>query len=255
MSAPSLQRRWPQVAKVISTSASSLRIPVVSRDPQASWTAEGAEIALSDQAIEEVSVNFRALKGLTVLSNELLADSSPEAAALVGDGLARDIANKLDSTFFGTRVAHGPDGLGSLSGIQSVDAGVVANLDPFHEAISLAETVGAQTGAFVTSPAVALALAKIKVGAGSNTPLLGQDPTAPTRRTIAGISLLVSAAVEADTVWAIPAARAIVGMRQDVQVVSDKSAFFSSDRTAIRAVLRAGFAFPHVEAIVKVATA
>jgi HK97 family phage major capsid protein len=244
-----------QVAKVVPVSGSSLRLPIVAADPTAAWTAEGAEIAVSDQDLDELTVTFKKLGGLTVVSNELIADSSPEASQLVGEGLARDIARKIDAAFFGSTTTNGPSGLGSVSGVQAVDAGAAfANLDAFHEAISLAETVGATVSAFVTSPAVALALAKIKTGTGSNAPLLGSDPTAPTKRTIAGVPLMVSSAVAAGTVWAIPFQRTVLGMRKDVEVTTDTSAFFTSDRTAVRAILRAGFGMPHPAAIVKVAT-
>jgi len=244
-----------QVAKVIQTNASSLRLPVVTADPTAAWTAEGAEIAVTDADLDEINVAFHALKGLTVVSNELIADSSPEASQIVGEGLARDIAKKLDAAFFGTTVTNGPSGLGSVSGVQSVDAGDTwTNLDAFHEAISKAETVGATVSAFVTTPAVALALAKIKTGTGSNAPLLGQDPTSPTKRTIAGVPLFVSPAVAADTVWSIPLQRTVLGLRKAVEAVTDTSAFFTSDRTAVRAVMRAGIGFPHAAAIVKVTT-
>lgn len=244
-----------QVARVVRTGASSIRLPVVNADPSAAWTAEGAEIAISDPMIAEIDIRFAKLAGLTVVSNELVADSSPEASQLVGEALARDIARKLDASFFGTTVAHGPDGIGSLSGVQTVDAGSEwSNLDAFHEALSRVETVGASVGAFVTTPGVALELAKIKTGSGSNSHLLGQDPTSPTKRAIAGVPLFVTPAVEDGLVWAVPLARTVIGLRQDVSVETDRSAFFSSDRTAVRGILRAGFGFPHPEAVVKIET-
>lgn len=51
-----------QVAKVIQTSASALRLPVVTADPTAAWTAEGAEIAVTDADLDEINVAFHALK-------------------------------------------------------------------------------------------------------------------------------------------------------------------------------------------------
>lgn len=241
------------VAQVIKTSASSLRIPILTSDAAASWTVEGTEIEIDEADLAELEIRFAALKGLTVVSNELVADSNPAAAGIVGQSLARDIAKKLDAAFFGATVANGPDGIGAVSGVQAVDVGgAIVNLDPFHEAIAKAEEVGASTGAFVTSPAVALSLAKLKTGSGSNAHLLGQDPTSPTKRTIAGVPLYVSQYVEDGVVWGIPSERTVIGLRQDVSVATDSSAYFSSDRTAIRAVLRAGFAFPHSEAVVKV---
>jgi hypothetical protein len=43
-------------------------------------------------------------------------------------------------------------------------------------------------------------------------------------------------------------------VRQDAQVESDRSVFFTSDRVAVRATLRVGFGFPSPAAIVKIAT-
>lgn len=43
-----------------------------------------------------------------------------------------------------------------------------------------------------------------------------------------------------------------VVLRDDPEVIADTSAFFSSARTAIRAVLRVGIAFPHEAAVVRV---
>ena len=48
---------------------------------------------------------------------------------------------------------------------------------------------GAQTTAFVTSPAVALLLATIKQATGSNQPVLGLDATSPTSRSVLGVPL------------------------------------------------------------------
>jgi len=86
---------------------------------------------------------------------------------LVGRGIV--FARKVDGAFFSAQSAPAPSGLGALSGIQTVvDAGAFADLDACAEAISLAETVGATETSFVTSPATALALAKVKTGTGSN---------------------------------------------------------------------------------------
>ena len=41
-------------------------------------------------------------------------------------------------------------------------------------------------------------------------------------------------------------------MRTNPEVIADTSAYFTSDRTAIRCVLRVGFGFPHDKAAVKV---
>jgi hypothetical protein len=85
-----------------------------------------------------------------------------------------------------------------------------------------------------------------------NQPLLGTDPSSPTARSIFGIPLYWSPAVDQGAVWGIPKMKAFVVLRNDVSVVADSSAFFSSDRTAVRCTLRAAFAFPHPHAIIRI---
>lgn len=105
---------------------------------------------------------------------------------------------------------------------------------------------------FVANPADALVLAKLKDETGSNRPLLGIDATAPTKRNVLGVPLLTSPGVRVGSVWGIPKARAFVVRRQDVTLAVDRSAYFTSDRTAIKATLRVGFGFPRPAALQRV---
>lgn len=245
-----------QAATLVQTGeTSSFRVPIVAADPTAAWTAENAPITATDPTFTEVVTPYFKLAGLTVISNELANDSDPAALEVVGRGLARDIARKLDAAFFGTKGASTitPAGLGDLTGINEV-AGPTAwtDVDPFLETIYDAEGVGASVGAFVANPADALALAQLKESTGSNRPLLQPDATQPTRRLLAGVPLLTSPGVAAGTVWGIPADRALIALRQDVALEVSTDAYFGSDQTAIRAILRVGFAFPHAAAIQKI---
>jgi HK97 family phage major capsid protein len=244
-----------QVATLINTSATDTRIPRVMSDPSASWVAENAEIGASDPTVDDIVITPKKLAGLTVLSNESVADSNPAAASIVGDGLTRDIAKKVDIAFFGARGADPvrPAGLEDLTGFNLIDPGTAwSDLDPFAEAIADAEGLGLTVNAFVANPADALILAQLKVATGSNVPLLGADPTTATRRLLQGVPLLVSSAVTVGTVWGLPKLRAVVVRRNDVDLQIDKSAYFTSDRTAIRAIMRVGFGFPHAAAIQKI---
>ena len=82
----------------------------------------------------------------------------------------------------------------------------------------VAETVGATITAFVTNPATALALSKVKSATGSNAPLLGQDATAATSRQILGVPLYVSPSVAANTLWALDSSRVWLVLRDDTKV-------------------------------------
>lgn len=64
---------------------------------------------------------------------------------------------------------------------------------------------------------------------GSNKPLLGSDPTNPTRRVLQGVRLFTSPAVLKRTVWDIPKVRALLVRHRNVELAVDKSAYFTSD--------------------------
>lgn len=242
-----------QVSTVVHYEGDAFRIPVVSADPTAGWVAEGAEITPSDATLAEAVATAFKLAGLVIISRELADDSSPEAAAVVGAGLARDIARKLDAAFFANTTSNGPSGLLSLTTSTSVEAASsFSTLDSFASALFTAEGVGANVDSLVTSPAEALALTTLKEATGSNKPLLGSDPSVPGRRTVYGRPLLVSSAVGVKTAWAIPKDRVFVAIRSDAKIEVDRSVFFTSDRVAVKATMRVGFAWPHPLAIVKV---
>jgi HK97 family phage major capsid protein len=244
-----------RVGTVVPIAAGSLRVPVVTADPLAAWTAEGAEIGVSDPTLTEVDIIPRKLAGLTVISSELAADSSPAALQVVGDGIVRDLARKADAAFFASTTTNGPAGLLSIAAT-AVDAGDTwANFDFVETARSNAEQANIVVDAFVCSPATAVKLATLKEygTAGSNKALLQSDPTAPSSRVLGGVPLLTSPSIAADIVWAIPRNRVIVALRNATQVVTDTSAYFTSDRVGVRATLRFGWGFTDPAAVSKIA--
>lgn len=242
-----------QVANVVTTAATTTWVPVVVTDAGAAWVAEGAEITTADAVMDEIEVTPKKLAGLSIVSNELASDSSPGAQQIVGDGLARNCATKLDAAFFGAVASPAPAGLGALTGFNAVDAGTAfTGLDPFLEAISEAEAVGASLTSFVANPADALTLSKVKETAESQRTLLQAEPTEATRWKLAGVPLYVSAGVTAGTVWGLDSSRNLIVRREDVSIAISTDAYFSSDRVGIRATARFGFAFAHPASVQKI---
>ncbi len=242
----------PMVATVVATLDHEYRLPIVKGDAGAAWIAEGTEIAASDADFDELIVRPQKVGGLSIISRELAEDSSPSAQAIVGEGLAQSIATKVDNAFFGDSVVNGPSGLLSLTGVQTVDTGgAITNTDPFAEALSLAETVGAQITAFIAHPTTVLQMSRVKKQAGSNEPLLGYDASQPTQRQVLGVPLGSHPGVGVGDIWAIPSAKVFAVLRDDVRLEVDRSRYFESDRVGIKATLRIGFAFPHPAAIVR----
>lgn len=245
-----------QLTTVVHTEAGSFRFPRITADPAAAWIAENAEITASEASADEVPVIPKKIAGLSVISNELANDTSPEAAEVIGNGLARDIAKKIDAAFFGTAPENTtlqPGGLEYLgTAVEDIDADPAAGIDAFIDALAAAETLGVALSAFVTDPATAKALAKLTTGTGSNLPLFGVGATNGIERNILGVPLFVSPYVVAGTAWGIPAARIFSVLRSDVSLDIDKSAFFTKDQTTIRAIMRVGFGFVQPEAVIKI---
>jgi HK97 family phage major capsid protein len=246
-----------QVSTLVTTDTHTTRFPIVSSDVTGGWTAEGQEIALSDPSLTELEVTPSKLASLTVVSNELLADSNPAAMTVVGDSIVRDLAKKIDAAYFGNTIANGPSGLDSLLfQVQHVDGGgAFTNLDAFAAGLSKLEQVDSGLARnFVAHPNTVLQLSELKLASGWNAPLLGPDATSPSKRSILGVPLLWSPYIEQGRVWLISQAKSFVVMRANTSVLSDTSAYFSSDRVGIRATTRIGFGFPHPQAVVNVGT-
>ncbi|MFI6779106.1 phage major capsid protein [Nocardia sp. NPDC050412] len=241
-----------QTTTVLSTDSTSSKFPIVTADPAAAWVPEGGEISPSDSAHDELEVVHKKVAGLTIVSRELAEDSNPSALDIVGAGLVRSIVTKVDTAFFAVTTANGPNGIGGTTH-QVVDIGSgIVDTDPFAEALSKAENVGATISNFVTHPDTALELAKIKEMTGSNKPLLGPDPSRPGARTVLGVPLLVSPYVTDGDIWAIPQAFTFTTMRRDVTLDISTDAYFSSDRVAVKCSMRLAFGFPHPQAIVRI---
>lgn len=249
-----------QVLTTIPISTHSYRVPLVTADVAASWTAEGAEITASDATLDELDITPSKLAALSVISSELANDSTPEAAQAVGDSIVRDLSRKIDQALFTATTTNGPGGLPGVSGVTSVSgpATSYSSVDPFSDAVYTSAQYNGQITAWVCNPATAMALAKVKAytAGASNMPLLGSDPAMPGQRQILGIPLITSPYVTAtnNVVWGLPKQYGYFVLRQDAQVESDRSVFFTSDRVAVRATLRAGFGFPNPASIVKIAT-
>ncbi|PXX59846.1 HK97 family phage major capsid protein [Nocardia tenerifensis] len=236
---------------------SALRIPTTAATPTASFVAEGAEIPVTDADLDELILNPRKLAGLSVITNELAQSSTPQAADIVGRGLAKDIAKKLDMGAFGTLPAPAPPGLATLSGVKAVTAhvqgGKLTDFDWAAEAESLSALAGGNITHWIAAPDAALLVATTPLGGvGGQMPALQPDPALPTRRQVLGRPLLVSAAVESRTIWGVDQSRSFLAIAEDVTLEADRSVFFTSDRIAIRAKLRVSYGWPEPATVIKI---
>lgn len=242
-----------QVTTVHNTLKNSVNFPRVLKDPSTSWLNEGDEINASAPEMGEVIVTPAKVAGLTVVSTELLEDSDVPVSDIVGGGLVRDIATRVDAALFGDLPSPAPSGLESLTTTATVAAGTEwDSLDPFQEAVNAAANLGAVIDHFVAHPDDQLALSRIRRATGSNESLLTTSPTEAANYVVAGRPLVPSAHVTPGTIWAIPKDRIMMVVRRDAKLDVSDGPFFTSDRVAIRATMRVGFGFLEPEAIVKI---
>lgn len=92
------------------------------------WVGESKPIPASAQDFSAVSLTPLKVAALTVVSNELLRDSSPSAEMLVRDALVQAAAQRIDATFLSTSAASaGVSPAGILNGVTpSASAGTDA---------------------------------------------------------------------------------------------------------------------------------
>lgn len=251
-----------QLSTITVTDRAEVHFPTVLADPSAAWVDEASPIPLTQPVFGNVVAAPTKIGAIVVVSSETIEDSEIDPVEATGQGLVRDLARKLDLAYFGAQAAPAPSGLAALaaasgSEVQTVSAGAsFTNLDAFAEGASLIEAAGGEVTGWATNPTTALALAKIKTGAGANTPLLapGQDAAAPTRRTLEGRSLFISAAIPNGVVWGIDASTSHLVIRREARLDVDRSSFFTTDQVALRLTARMALAFTAPSRVVKITT-
>jgi HK97 family phage major capsid protein len=263
-----------RTSTVVETLRPSYRFPLVISDATAELVDEGAEIPESDADIGEVNVVPVAFKALTTVSNELIADSAEnaQAAGVIGDGLVRQFARKLDAAFYGNTTLLVPSGnvgtlgLESLTNIQTINVGgPLVSLDPFIDAISLIERYGSVCTSFAASFQTVNYLSKIKKfqttgDVISNEPILSVgegDVSQPVSRSVFGVPVysVPEGAIPDGVIWALAADKTFTVMRSDISIQANPFSAFSSDSTQIRGVLRCNFGFTQQPTIVQIVSA
>ena len=237
----------PSIAQRVTTSGKTFRVPVLVEDAAAAWTAEGEEIAPTDPVLDEIEVTPTKVAGLTLISRELAEDSSPSAAEMVGASLARALTLQVDKGFMGNLKATNPAaaaGLGSIT--PTVVSGALDSLDSIHEAKAAAAAEGGAPSVLLVNPADLLALATLKDQADSNRALLADTSV------VAGLPVVSSRHVAAGSLWMLDATQIVTVLREDVTLAVSHDSHFTSDRVALRATLRVGFAFPKPAALVRI---
>jgi HK97 family phage prohead protease len=144
------------------------RVTVKGQDGAATgnWVGESKAIPMSKPDFSTVDLLPLKVAALTVLSNELIQDSQPEAEGLVRDSLAQASAQRVDTTFLSaTAASAGVSPAGLLNGVSAIAASA-ATADGFRadmqSLLSIFVTAKQASGiTLVMNPGTALALSML----------------------------------------------------------------------------------------------
>ena len=137
-------------ATILSGLEGNIKIPKATGAASATWIAEGAAAAESDQTLSQVSLVPRTVGAYTDVTRKLLLQSSIDIEAFIRNDLARVIALKIDlAGLYGSGVANEPLGIKNVAGIGAeAFAGAVPT---FLEVIAMESDLGT-ANALVGSP-------------------------------------------------------------------------------------------------------
>lgn len=238
-----------QSATVTRTKRDKVLFPKFVDNPAVAHYSELDLIALDDAATEEVEVLIHKTAGATRQSRELVADSAPGTAELVGAALSEQIIRAVDGAFLAATTPKGPGGLVGTS-YTTVDTGPsLTNLDSFVAAKYAAKANRGEITNWIVSPPTAEALSKLKVASGSNQNLL---QFVDNGLQVVGVPVLVSDQIDAATLfWGISKARTVLVIREGTKVERSSDSAFLNDAVDIKATFRYGIGFLHEAANVR----
>lgn len=254
---------------ILDTVRDTLRIPRLTADLAAAWTAEAATITPSDPTLDEVVATPRKLAALTVFSNELRDDSSPAVADVVMRNMLRALGLKLDLGFFeGSGSAPEIRGVKNVTGIQMLavggsNGGQLTNLDPLADGIGLLAEANATATAIVMHPREWGTLLKLKRGTvDDNQPLLLDAVSEGPVPAIFGVPVYLSAqlsttetvgtSTDSSSMYVYEAREVVAVRRTDARLEISADAYFNSDQSAVRGIVRFDLVVPNPEAVVRI---
>ncbi|OAT79311.1 phage major capsid protein [Desulfotomaculum copahuensis] len=233
-----------QLARTIGIGTASVKMPRLTSSVSAAWTTEATAIAASDPAFDQVEFIPQKLGAMTLVSNELLADSAVAVESLLAGLFAEKIAAIEDLAFFKGTGTGQPKGLLTEAGITRLTTAGGATITP-DEVINLYDALPPAyrgNAVWVMNPATMNVLRKLKDTQGQYLLVSGLAGTAP--NTLLGRPVVLSSNVDAiglskDVIIFGDLARAYyIVDRQGLEVQRSVDRYFEQDLTAFRAIKR-----------------
>jgi len=253
--------------RIVTTSERAISFPNMTAGASVGWYAEGGTISATDPTASSLTATPKKCAGLTVVSNELIADSDPAILDAVAQDLIAQIGRKLDlGVFEGAGSSNEPTGLKNVSGINEIsmatNGAAPTDLSKIADAIYELQADNANPTALVMHPRTLNTFRKLLDGA--NRPLLvpTTDPGAGVAATMFGVPVYVTSqlsitetqgtSTDCSSIYVVEAPRIVVVMRSDATVELDRSRLFNSDQSEIRVTMRADVLAPQPTAVCRI---
>ena len=252
------QSAFVQAGALTMPLANKTRIVRLDQDPTAAWRLENSSVGDSDLVLSAIELNPKSLSTLVKVSYELL-DDSINIAEILTRALVGALATELDrACLFGSGVAPEPLGLFNTANINSVSMGTNGAtpttyddlLDMMYE-LEL-DNAGAPT-ASIWHPRTARTYRKLKDTTGQplvapvpikDLPKLSTTgvPITQTQGTAVGIC---------STVLTGDFTQAILGIREEIQIIRLSETYAANGQIAFWARMRADVGFAHGQSFCK----
>lgn len=240
-----------QTIPTIPVSDKTTRVPVLTALPTAGFlAAEGDAKPETDMAWDSVSLVVEEIAAIVAIDDSTLADAKIDIASSVRDRLGEAFAKTIDgAVFFGTN-APGTWPSGGIDGaIAAGDKVDYVNGESFGEAFDKVENKGAVVDRVWAGRSTRSMLRHTKDSSGDALPDVNTD-------SMYGVPVnyplgWVSSSTPGAGAWSIhgDSSAAVIGVRQDMTfsvsneaTLSTFGSLWEKDATAIRAVMRVGFA-------------
>lgn len=248
----------------------SLTVPSITAGAAVAWVAEGGTISPTDLTATTLTATPRKVAGLTVLSNEVIADSIPALLDVAARDLLGQVGRALDLAIFeGTGSANNqPTGLKSVSGISEIglatNGAVPSDLatTKIADAIGTLQSDNANATALVLHPRTLSTLRKLVDSTGRPLLVSPMTPGSAIAGELFGVPVYVSSqlsitetqgtSTDCSSIYVVQADQIVLVMREDARVEVDRSRLFHTDQSEVRVIMRADVVVPNAKAICRI---
>ena len=239
--------------RIVDMTTNTARVPTIASTTSVAWYAENATLSSTEMTMGAVDLTATKIAAYSLLSNEVLADSTPSIRDMIAQDFAAAMALGVDVAFLeGDGTGASPTGMRNFASITETHAGAAGDSVVMNDLQDMIGRLEADNGnvdtmAIFCHPRTWSDIQKLLDDNGQYywTP----DVTAAARRRVFGVPVFVSSQISViEEVGASGAVcsyiiladmnQVVVGRRTQIDLAYSSDVSFDTDSTAVRATAR-----------------